>query len=82
MGRTAGGVVNILTKAGTNRLSGASTGFWRDDQFHSRDYFATVDPLLKQKQFGGSIGGPLVRDRTFYFAGLRGLPQPPGQEMF
>ena len=67
VGRTAGGVVNILTKAGTNRLSGTVYGFWRDDRFDSRDYFATVDPLLKQKQFGGSIGGPLVRDRTFVF---------------
>ena len=79
VGRTAGGVVNILTKAGTNRLSGTLYGFWRDDQFDSRDYFATVDPLLKQKQFGGSIGGPLVRDRTFYFADYEGFRNRQGQ---
>ena len=79
VGRTAGGVVNILTKAGTNRLSGTVYGFWRDDQFDSRDYFATVDPLLKQKQFGGSIGGPLVRDRTFYFGDYEGFRSRQGQ---
>jgi hypothetical protein len=79
VGRTAGGVVNILTKAGTNTLHGTLYGFWRDDRFDSRDYFATVDPLLKQKQFGGSIGGPLVRDRTFYFADYEGFRNRQGQ---
>ena len=79
VGRTAGGVVNMLTKAGTNTLHGTVYGFWRDDQFDSRDYFATVDPLLKQKQFGGSIGGPLVRDRTFYFADYEGFRSRQGQ---
>ena len=79
VGRTAGGVVNILTKAGTNALHGTAYSFWRDDRFDSRDYFATVDPLLKQKQFGGSIGGPLVRDRTFYFADYEGFRSRQGQ---
>ena len=79
VGRTAGGVVNILTKAGSNALHGTAYGFWRNDRFDSRDYFATVDPLLKQKQFGGSIGGPLVRDRTFYFGDYEGFRSRQGQ---
>lgn len=79
VGRTAGGVVNILTKAGSNALHGTAYGFLRDDKFDSRDYFAKEDPILKQKQFGGSLGGPLVRDRTFYFVDYEGFRQRQGQ---
>ncbi len=79
VGRTAGGVVNILTKSGTNTIHGTAYGFLRDDRFDKRDYFARADPLLKQKQFGGSIGGPLVRDRTFFFADYEGFRNRQGQ---
>lgn len=79
VGRTAGGVVNILTKAGTNVFHGSAYGFLRDDRFDSRDYFAREDPLLKQKQFGGSLGGPLVTNRTFFFADYEGLRIRQGQ---
>ena len=70
VGRTAGGVVNLLTKSGTNVLHGSAYGFFRDDRFDSRDFFAREDPILKQKQFGGSLGGPLVANRTFFFGDL------------
>jgi hypothetical protein len=79
VGRTAGGVVNILTKSGTNTVRGTAYGFLRNDRFDSRDYFARADPILKQKQVGGSIGGPLVRDRTFYFADYEGFRNRQGQ---
>jgi hypothetical protein len=79
VGRTAGGVVNILTKAGTNVFHGSAFGFFRDDRFDSRDYFATEDPLLKQKQFGGSLGGPIVANRTFFFGDYEGFRARQGQ---
>ena len=54
VGRTAGGVINILTKSGTNEFHGSAFEFYRNDRFDSRDYFATTDPMLKQNQFGGN----------------------------
>jgi outer membrane receptor protein involved in Fe transport len=79
VGRTAGGVVNLLTKAGTNVFHGSAYGFFRDDRFDSRDFFAREDPILKQKQFGGSFGGPLVANRTFFFSDYEGFRQRKGQ---
>ena len=79
VGRTAGGVVNLLTKSGTNSFRGGLYGFFRDDRFDERDYFATTDPVLKQKQFGGSLGGPIVANRTFFFADYEGFIQRRGQ---
>ena len=68
VGRTGGGVINILTKSGTNEFHGSAYEFYRNDRFDERDYFATVDPILNQHQFGGSLGGPVVSNRTFFFA--------------
>jgi hypothetical protein len=68
VGRTGGGVINILTKSGTNQFQGSGYEFYRNDRFDERDYFATVDPILNQHQFGGSLGGPVVSNRTFFFA--------------
>lgn len=76
-GRNAGSVVNVVTKAGTNQLRGSAWEFNRDDALNSRNYFAPADqpkPKLKQNQFGGSLGGPIVRDRVFgfgYYEGFR-----------
>ena len=79
VGRTAGGVVNLLTKSGTNQFHGAAYGFLRDDRFDSRDYFAKQDPILKQKQFGGTLGGPVQSNRTFFFVDYEGFRQRQGQ---
>jgi len=79
VGRTAGGVVNLLTKSGTNQFHGSAFGFLRDDRFDSRDYFAKQDPILKQKQFGGTLGGPVQSNRTFFFADYEGFRQRQGQ---
>jgi hypothetical protein len=79
VGRTAGGVVNLLTKSGTNQFHGSAFGFLRDDRFDSRDYFAKQDPILKQKQFGGTLGGPVRSNRTFFFADYEGFRQRQGQ---
>ena len=78
-GRTGGGVINILTKSGTNEFHGSAYEFYRNARFDERDYFATIDPILNQHQFGGSIGGPVLRNRTFFFADYERLNATSGQ---
>ena len=78
-GRTNGGVINVITKSGTNKLSGSAYDFVRRGRFDSRTYFATVDPDRKQDQFGGSLGGPLKTNRTFFFADYEGYRLKEGQ---
>ncbi len=78
-GRTGGGVINILTKSGSNDFHGSGFEFMRNDRFDARNFFATTKPLLRQHQFGGSLGGPIVRDRTFFFADYEGFRQRQGQ---
>jgi Carboxypeptidase regulatory-like domain len=77
-GRTAGGVVNIITKSGTNTLSGSAFEFYRNDRFDARNFFSATKPLLKQHQFGGSLGGPVRTDRTFFFGDYEGFRQRQG----
>src|SRR5215471_10103559 len=68
-GRSAGGVVNVVTKSGTNDFHGNVFGFLRDNDFQARNPFAPVDkPAFTRAQYGGTLGGPLDRDRTFIFA--------------
>lgn len=76
-GRNAGSVVNVVTKSGSNTFSGAAWEFNRNDTLNARNYFAPqtqAKPELKQNQFGGSFGGPIVRRRLFgfgYYEGYR-----------
>ena len=77
-GRTAGGVVNIITKAGTNTLSGSAFEFYRNDRFDARNFFSATKPLLNQHQFGGSLGGPVRTNRTFFFGDYEGFRQHQG----
>jgi hypothetical protein len=76
-GRTAGGVVNLVTKSGTNKFHGTAYEFFRNDKFDGRDFFFTSaqgnKPELRQNQFGGSIGGPIIHDKTFFFGDYEGL---------
>src|SRR5215211_3204388 len=67
-GRASGGVVNILTKSGTNDLRGNVYGFLRNQRFDARNPVAPTKDLLTQAQYGVSLGGPLGRDRTFFFS--------------
>jgi carboxypeptidase family protein len=68
-GRSAGGVVNVVTKSGTNDWHGNIFGFLRHKSFQARNPFAPVDkPAFTRAQYGGTLGGPLDRDRTFIFA--------------
>ncbi len=70
-GRSVGGVVNVITKSGTNQLSGSGFVFARDDALNAKTHFEKEEGLEKQpfsqQQFGGSIGGPIQRDRAHFF---------------
>src|SRR5919201_960859 len=67
-GRTAGGVVNVVTKSGTNELHGNLFGFLRHRSFQARNAFAPVeDPPFTRTQYGFTLGGPLRKNRTFFF---------------
>ena len=74
-GKTPGAVVNLITRGGSNRLHGSAFEFLRNDAVDGRNYFATVGrrPELRQNQFGGSVGGPIIRDKAFFFADYEGL---------
>jgi len=67
-GRSAGGVVNVVTKAGTNDLHGNLFGFLRHKSFQARNAFAPIkEPPFTRAQYGGTIGGAFDKDRTFFF---------------
>ena len=81
-GRNAGAVMNVSIKSGTNQVRGTVYEFLRNDAFDARDAFAyddrdgdgKADPdVLRQHQFGGTIGGPLRSNRTFFFASVESL---------
>ena len=70
-GRNAAGQVNVLTRSGSNIVSGSAYEFFRDSALGSRNHFVPEgepDPEYKRHQFGAAVGGPLVRNRTFFFA--------------
>ena len=75
-GHTAGGVISIQTKSGTNAFHGSAFEFHRNDALNAANYFENpVDPQkapLKQNQFGFTLGGPLRKDRTFFFVDYQG----------
>ena len=67
-GRSAGGVVNVVTKSGKNELNGNIFGFLRHRSFQARNAFAPIeDPPFTRAQYGLTLGGPFDRDRTFFF---------------
>jgi hypothetical protein len=73
-GRNSGGQINVLTKSGTNRLSGSAFEFHRNEVMDARNYFDTGDkPDFHRNQFGGTIGGPIAADRAFFFIGYEAL---------
>jgi len=68
LGRALGGYVNVVTRSGTNQMRGTAYGYFRDDRFNSANALSGTTLPMSQKQYGASLGGPLVRGRTFYFA--------------
>lgn len=71
-GNAAGGVVNIVTRAGTNQFHGSWFHFIRNGAMNARQFFAPVQDSLKRNQFGGAIGGPIIRDKLFFFGTFQG----------
>jgi Carboxypeptidase regulatory-like domain/TonB dependent receptor len=67
-GRASGGVVNILTRSGTNDWHGALYGFFRNQRFDARNPLAPTKDLLTQAQYGVTASGPLRREKTFFFS--------------
>ena len=77
-GRFNGGVVNLTTKAGANAFHGNGFEFFRNQALNARNFFQSTNPVkpaYKRNQFGGIFGGPLVRDRTFFFVDYQGQRQ-------
>jgi outer membrane receptor protein involved in Fe transport len=70
LGRAIGGYLNVVTRSGTNRRRGTLYSFARDDAFNGRNALTGTTLPMDQQQFGGSLGGPLVRNRTFYFTNI------------
>ena len=81
-GRSSGAVVNATIKSGTNQMHGSIFEFLRDDALDSNNYFSKLlgapKPKRKRNQFGGAVGGPIVRNRTFWFADYEGLRDQEG----
>jgi hypothetical protein len=72
-GHHTGGVINAATKSGTNAVHGSAFEFHRDDSLDSKNYFDTVTPPFQRNQYGFSLGGPIVRSRTFFFTTYEAL---------
>src|SRR5690348_1491297 len=82
-GKTSGGVVNAITRSGTNRFHGSAYEFLRNSALDARNFFdGSTIPPFKRNQFGGAIGGPIVKDRTFFFADYEGIRQSKGITSF
>ena len=75
-GRANGGVVNIQIKSGTNQFHGSGFEFLRNDKFDANDLFnnkfGRAKPAFRQNQFGGTLGGPIRHDKTFFFMDYQG----------
>jgi len=80
-GRTSGGVINAITRSGSNSIHGSAYEFFRNDALDARNFFdGAKKPPLRRNQFGGSFGGPIIKNKTFFFADyerirrLQGVP--------
>jgi len=74
-GRASGGVINGITKAGTNQFHGDAYFFRRDKNFDARNFFDTTLPPFHRNQFGASAGGPIKKGKTFIFGDYEGIRQ-------
>jgi hypothetical protein len=70
LGRALGGYINVVTKSGTNVTHGDAYGYFRDKALNAPNALTGTKLPMNQKQYGGSIGGPIRRDRTFYFSNI------------
>jgi hypothetical protein len=77
-GEYSGGQINVVTKSGTNSFHGGAFEFLRNTDLDARNYFSPTRGVFRQNQFGGTFGGPLRRDRMFFFADYQGTRQTQG----
>lgn len=81
-GRQGGANVNVITKSGTNEIHGTMFEFLRNDVLNANDFFRNLNrqkkPVLKQNQYGGTLGGPILKDRLFWFFSYQGTQQRNG----
>jgi outer membrane receptor protein involved in Fe transport len=80
-GRASGGVFNIATRSGTNQYHGSLFEYHRNDALDARNFFDTEKPPFERNQYGGSIGGPIMSDRLFFFGAFEGLRENLGQTL-
>lgn len=66
-GRNSGGQVNVITKSGTNEIHGSLFEFFRNDKLDARNFFAASRPKNRYNNFGGTVGGPIVKNKMFFF---------------
>ncbi len=75
-GRNAGGVISVVTKSGTNSFHGSGFDFLRNNDLNANSFFNKIDGLprndLKRNQYGGTLGGPIKKDKLFFFVGYQG----------
>jgi hypothetical protein len=71
-GNYAGGIVNVVTKSGANQIHGDAFEFLRNTDLDARDYFSLQRDAYQQNQFGGTVGGPIRKDKTFFFGDYQG----------
>jgi hypothetical protein len=71
-GRNSGAVVNVVTKSGTNELHGSAFEFFRNKVLNAKGFYDPVKPDFQQNQFGGTLGGPIKKDKTFIFGSYEG----------
>ena len=85
-GRNGGGIISVVTKSGSNQFHGSAFEFLRNTSFNANNYFNIVSGLprddLKRNQFGATIGGPILKDRLFFFAAYQGQRQILNQPVF
>ncbi len=75
-GRFSSGVINVITKAGTNQYRGSGFEYVRDESMNAKEWGSQLDkPPFERNQFGGSLGGPIRRNQTFFFTSYSGLRQ-------
>ena len=80
-GRNAGGVINIVTKSGTNQIHGTAADYFRNDALDARNFFNTAPTpktAFHNNQFGGSLGGPIIKDKAFFFGDYEGQRETGG----
>jgi len=77
-GMAAGATISIATKSGTNQLHGTGYEFVQNDDFNARNTFSSKVPILHYNEFGGNIGGPIKKNKLFFFGSYEGIRTPGG----